>query len=63
MDELLDHPWIEKFREEIELEYEDEIVHRSSHNGDNDKGNNSDAMPSGGNSIDGSQALGTPSFE
>ncbi|TIB08438.1 hypothetical protein E3P92_03523 [Wallemia ichthyophaga] len=63
VDELLDHPWIEKFREEIELEYEDEIVHRSSHNGDNDKGNNSDAMASVGNSIDGSHALGTPSFE
>ncbi|TIC24828.1 hypothetical protein E3Q11_03552 [Wallemia mellicola] len=34
VDELLEHPWIEKFREEIELEYEDEIIHQ--HSQDND---------------------------
>lgn len=34
VDELLEHPWIEKFREEIELEYDDEIIHQHSHDND-----------------------------
>lgn len=65
VDELLEHPWIEKFREEIELEYEDEIVHQhSSHKDNTEKDSNTSAQASASrSSFDGSPSLDTPSFE
>ncbi|TIA87857.1 hypothetical protein E3P99_02902 [Wallemia hederae] len=51
VDKLLEHPWIEKFREEIELEYEDEFVHQQTSNPD-EKGTSE-----GRNSFDGSPSL------
>ena len=51
VDKLLEHPWIEKFREEIELEYEDEFVHQQTSNPD-EKGTSD-----GRSSLDGSPSL------